>query len=460
MTRFNRIFWLFCLVSLIAACAPASTSTTPEPTRADPTAQARSSTPTASSAPTTVPAPTVAPTKARAATQTSIPPTRTTGPTALPPTAVPAATNTQPAANVGAWTLEIEPLASDFRRPVLVTNAGDGSNRLFVVEQSGRIFILENGQKRAEPFLDLRDKVTTGGNEQGLLGLVFHPDYKNNGLFFVDYSRKGNGDNVVERYHVSSDPEIADPNSAKTLLTIDGLEPNHNGGMLAFGPDGYLYIATGDGGGAGDPHGTTGNGQALDTLLGKILRVDVNAETYTIPPDNPFAGNAAARPEIWAYGLRNPWRFSFDRATGDLYIADVGQGDYEEINFQAASSRGGENYGWRIMEGNHCYKPRTDCDMTGLVKPIYEYTHETGCSVTGGYVYRGKLYPRLDGQYLFADYCTGVVRASARDAAGVWNTRQVTTFDDTISSFGVDEEGELYVVGHGSGTIYRLTLSQ
>jgi glucose/arabinose dehydrogenase len=241
------------------------------------------------------------------------------------------------------------------------------------------------------------------------------------------------------------------------LLTVEGLEPNHNGGMLAFGPDGYLYIGTGDGGSGGDPHGTIGNGQALDTLLGKILRIDVNADTYTVPPDNPFVNQAGALPEIWSYGLRNPWRFSFDRATGDLYIGDVGQGQYEEIDFQPASSRGGENYGWRIMEGQHCFNPRTDCDMTGLVPPIFEYNHDTGCSVTGGIVYRGTKFPWLEGQYIFADYCTGVVRAIARNDAAEWQTRQVTTFDDTISSFGEDEQGEMYVVGHRAGTIYKLT---
>jgi glucose/arabinose dehydrogenase len=381
-------------------------------------------------------------------------------PTALPPTTKPAATNTQRAPNDSSFGLEIEAIAGDFRRPLLVAHAGDGSNRLFVVEQFGRIYILENSQRRAEPFLDIGDKITTAGNEQGLLGLAFHPDYKNNGLFFVNYSRAEDGDNVIERYQVSSDPNIADPNSAKTLLTIDGLERNHNGGMLAFGPDGYMYIATGDGGGGGDPHGPIGNGQALNTLLGKLLRIDVNADTYTIPADNPFAGRSDALAEIWAYGLRNPWRFSFDRATGDLYIADVGQGAYEEIDFQAASSRGGENYGWRIMEGTDCYRPSTDCDLTGLVMPIYAYSHDNGCSVTGGYVYRGKQFPWLDGQYIFADYCTGIVWATARDAGGQWSTRAVTKFDDTISSFGEDEQGELYVVGHGSGTVYKLTSSK
>jgi glucose/arabinose dehydrogenase len=242
------------------------------------------------------------------------------------------------------------------------------------------------------------------------------------------------------------------------ILTIDGAERNHNGGMLAFGPDGYLYIGTGDGGGAGDAHGPIGNGQALNTLLGKILRIDVNADTYRVPDDNPLVGVADALPEIWSFGWRNPWRFSFDRVTGDLYLGDVGQGQYEEVDFQPASSRGGENYGWRIMEGAHCYNSNSDsCNTADLILPIAEYDHDLGCSITGGYVYRGEEFPWLDGQYIFADYCTGIVWVTARDANGEWNTRRVTTFDDTISSFGEDEAGELYVVGHNSGTIYKLT---
>ncbi len=381
------------------------------------------------------------------------PPSETPPPTETP---VPA-----PAADPNAqFSLDLQPIAQGLTRPVLVTYAGDGSNRLFVVEQTGRISILEDGNLSRTPFLDIGDKITTRGNEQGLLGLVFDPHFTENGFFYVNYSRAQDGDNVIERYKVSDDPNVADPNSAKTLLTIDGLEPNHNGGMLAFGPDGYLYIGTGDGGGAGDRHGSIGNGQSLDTLLGKILRIDVNGDPYAVPADNPFVNQAGARSEIWAYGLRNPWRFSFDRATGDLYIADVGQGAIEEVDFQPAASRGGENYGWRLAEGSQCYNPRDNCDTSNLVMPIAEYSHDFGCSITGGYVYRGQEFPVLVGQYLFADYCTGIVWATARDASGTWHTRQVGKFDDTISSFGEDAVGELYVVGHGSGTIYKLTASQ
>ncbi len=439
---------LIVLVAVLVACGDGA---------ATPTAIAPA-TPTQVS-PTT--APTATPTQA----PTQIPPTTTPTITKVPPTATPAPTqpaptSTRPVSNNNSFSISAEPFIGDLTRPVFVTDAGDGTNRLFIVEQSGRILIAENGRLSAEPFLDIRDKITTRGNEQGLLGLAFHPDFKNNGLFYVNYSRVGNGDNVIAEYKVTSDANAADPNSAKTLLTIPGLEPNHNGGMLAFGPDGYLYIGAGDGGGAGDQHGSIGNGQNLDTLLGKILRIDVNGDPYKIPPTNPFVNQANARPEIWAYGLRNPWRFSFDRATGDLYIGDVGQSSKEEVDFQAASSKGGENYGWRILEGDECYDASQNCARPDLVAPIAVYSHDFGCSITGGYVYRGQKYPWLVGQYIFADYCSGIVWATARDAKGRWQTNQVGKFDDTISSFGEDAAGELYVVGHGGGTIYKLTSAQ
>jgi glucose/arabinose dehydrogenase len=436
-----------------AACGVAGSSTTaspaPQPTLARATAAAANSPvpPTDKPLPTSIP-----PTAAATATRPA--------PTDPPTPANAAPTNTQASApSNNSIAVDIQPLVEGLQRPTFITSAGDGTDRLFVVEQVGRIRIIENGKLRAEPFLNIQSKVTTGGNEQGLLGLAFHPDYKNNGLFYVNYSRKGNGDNVIEQYQVSADSNLADANSARVLLTIPGLEPNHNGGMLAFGPDGYLYIGAGDGGGAGDRHGTQGNGQSLNTLLGKILRIDVNGEPYKVPSNNPFVSQNGAQPEIWAYGLRNPWRFSFDRATDDLYIADVGQNSQEEVDFQPASSQGGENYGWRIFEGTRCYDAGLNCDQSGLVPPIATYSHDLGCSITGGYVYRGKQYPQLVGQYFFADYCTGIVWASSRDASGKWNTRQIGKFDDTISSFGEDAAGELYVVGHGSGTIYRLVSS-
>lgn len=456
MRYFIHPVYVLVFAVAIAACGGAASGSTSAPSTA-----AATNVPQVAATDVPTAAPTSEPTDAptAAAPPTGIPPT------ALPPTtatsvASAAATALPPtgASDDSSWTLDIEPVVDGLTRPTFMTHAGDGTNRLFIVEQRGRISILEKGRLRPQPFLDIQSKVTTSGNEQGLLGLAFHPDYKNNGFFFVNYSRKGDGDNVIERYHVSDDANVADAGNGEIVLTIDGFEPNHNGGMLAFGKDGFLYIGTGDGGGGGDNHGRIGHGQALNVLLGKILRIDVNGtQAYSVPPTNPFVNDSAASPEIWAYGLRNPWRFSFDRETGDLYIADVGQGTYEEIDFQAAASGGGENYGWRRMEGNHCYNPRTNCDQNGLVKPIAEYSHDLGCSVTGGYVYRGKQYPWLVGQYIFADYCTGVVWATARDANGTWATRQVTTFDDTISSFGEDQAGELYVIGHRGGTIYKLT---
>lgn len=394
--------------------------------------------------------------------EATLPPATVAEPTALPPTDVPPTETPLPTVgnSSASFTVGVQPLANEFAHPIFVTDAGDGTDRLFVVEQPGQIRIIENGAVLETPFLAIEDKVLSKGNEQGLLGLVFDPQFTENGYFYVNYSSSANGDNIVERYKVSSDPNVADAGSGKKLLEIPGLEANHNGGMLAFGPDGYLYISTGDGGRAGDRHGTIGNGQDLGVLLGKILRIDVRGDPYSVPASNPFVGDAQARPEIWAYGLRNPWRFSFDRATGDLYIGDVGQARYEEVDFQPAASNGGENYGWRLMEGDACYNPAEDCDTTNLVLPVVQYEHGPGCAITGGYVYRGKQYPWLVGQYLFADYCSGQIWAAARDASGEWAMQQVADFRFTISSFGQDAAGELYVAGRDNGTIYKLTSTQ
>jgi glucose/arabinose dehydrogenase len=335
-------------------------------------------------------------------------------------------------------------------RPTYLTHAGD--DRLFVVEQPGRIRIIQNGQLLSQPFLDVTDKVATNGNERGLLSVGFHPNYKTNGQFFIYYTRQPDGAIVVERYAVSKDdPNLADASSAKTILVIPHAQAaNHNGGQLQFGPDGYLYIGVGDGGGAGDRHGPIGNGQDRDVLLGKLLRIDVtNQDTYAIPPDNPFGT------EIWSYGWRNPWRFSFDRATDDLFIADVGQNAYEEVDFQPAASQGGENYGWRIMEGLHCFNPAEGCDQAGLVLPVAEYSHdEGGCSVTGGYVYRGPEYPVLSGAYFFGDYCSGIIWSLQR-AGDQWLMTKQLESGVQISSFGEDVNGELYVFDHG-GAVYQL----
>src|SRR5574340_1144191 len=288
-------------------------------------------------------------------------------------------------------------------KPTHISHAGDGSNRLFITEQEGRVLIVKNGVLLAEPFLDVRDRVSCCG-ERGLLSIAFAPGYRGKGAFYINYTDR-NGDTVVSRYRVSNDRDGADKGSEEVVLAIKQPFANHNGGQLAFGPDGYLYIGMGDGGSANDP---LGKGQKMSTLLGKILRIDVESRTrpYAIPASNPFISQKGALPEIWALGLRNPWRFSFDRESGDLYIADVGQNRYEEVDFQPAASRGGENYGWNIMEGTHCFLAKS-CEVKGLVLPAVEYGHDQGCSITGGMVYRGKTYPRLKGTYLYGDYCSG-----------------------------------------------------
>jgi glucose/arabinose dehydrogenase len=338
-------------------------------------------------------------------------------------------------------------VAAGFSRPLDLQHAGDG--RLFVVEQEGRILIVSEGQTLDPPFLDIRDRVGATALERGLLGLAFHPRFTENGAFYVNYTDR-NGDTVVARFLVSSQPNVADPASEVILLRIDQPFANHNGGVLAFGPDGYLYIGTGDGGSGGDPQG---NGQRLDTLLGKILRIDVDGgSTYAIPPDNPFAAGGGL-PEIWAYGLRNPWRMAFDTATGDLYIADVGQNQWEEVNFQPAGAPGGVNYGWNLREGRHRFAgDRTE----GLIDPVAEYaTRLNGCSITGGVVVRDPGLRAWNGIYLYGDWCSGRVWGLLRDASGEWQTQQLFNTSYNISSFGVDHAGEVYLVDHG-GAVYRL----
>ncbi len=343
-------------------------------------------------------------------------------------------------------------VATGFNRPVDAVHAGDGSGRLFIVEQRGVIHILREGSVFPIPYLDIRDRVGSFANEQGLLGLAFHPRYEENGFFYVNYTDE-NGDTSISRFQVTADRNRADPASEFRLLHVRQPFANHNGGGLAFGPDGYLYIALGDGGSAGDPQG---NGQSLDTHLGKILRVDVDGGSpYAIPPDNPFA-NGGGLPEIWLYGLRNPWRISFDRATDDLYIGDVGQGDWEEINFLPADSPGGANFGWVYFEGNHTYEGNPPANLN-LLFPVAEYDHNNGnCSVTGGFVYRGPSLPEWQGVYLYADFCSGLVWGLARDAAGTWQNRLVFSIPALVSSFGEDEQGEIYLLAF-DGNVYRLT---
>jgi glucose/arabinose dehydrogenase len=338
-------------------------------------------------------------------------------------------------------------------KPTHVTHAGDGTGRLFVTEKPGRIRVVRGGTLLVTPFLSITDRVRSAGGEQGLLSVAFPPGYEDKGYFYVDYT-DNDGDTVVARYHLTADPDVADPGSEEVILTQTQPFGNHNGGQLAFGPDGYLYIGLGDGGGGGDPEG---NAQDPTSLLGKLLRIDVEsgAMPYAIPSSNPYTETAQYENEIWALGLRNPWRFSFDGATGDLYIGDVGQNDYEEIDFQPASSGGGENYGWNIMEGMHCYSSAT-CDQTGLVLPVVEYDHSVGCSVTGGMVYRGTGNPNMDGIYFYGDYCSGRIWGLFRQG-GAWDESLLADTDLTISSFGEDEAGNLYVADFGRGAVYQIT---
>lgn len=356
--------------------------------------------------------------------------------------------------------VRLEPVYSGFQLPVFLTHAGDGSVRSFVVEKTGKIWVIDGGEVQPTPFLDVSGKITTGGNEQGLLGMAFAPDFGESGHFFVNYTDR-QGTTVVERYTVaSSDRNLADSATAFTVLTVPQPASNHNAGMLDFGPDGYLYVPLGDGGAANDRFG---NGQNPDALLGKILRIDVTsdpAQPYVIPADNPFvSADWNGRPvldEVWAIGLRNPWRTSFDRLTGEFWVADVGQNQIEEINVIQPGAPGGENLGWPIMEGARCFNAAT-CDQSGLTLPVVDYTHVGGnCSVTGGYVYRGAQFPQWNGLYFYGDYCSGRIWALAADGSGGWSNVEILDSDLVLSSFGEDEAGELYALDYGSGTIYRL----
>ena len=345
-------------------------------------------------------------------------------------------------------------VASGLNQPEGLMNAGDGSGRLFIVEQAGLIRILKNGAILPTPFLNLTQKVVCCG-ERGLLGVAFHPNYAQNGYFYVDYTEEVSGKTytVIARYNVSpNDPDQADPGSEMRLLHIEQPYQNHKGGQLQFGPDGYLYIGMGDGGSEGDP---LGNGQSLGTLLGKILRIDVDfAEPYAIPADNPFADGGGLA-EIWVYGLRNPWRFSFDHLTGDLYIGDVGQDAWEEIDFLSAGSPGGANFGWNYFEGDYPYRGSPPSDMQ-FVMPVAEYSHSLGDAVIGGYVYRGNQLLDWYGVYLYADYGSGRVWGLLHLSDGSWQNDQLFDTGRHISTFGVDEYGEIYMVDDNDGTILML----
>ena len=363
--------------------------------------------------------------------------------------------------------IRLQPVVKGLEDPVAITHAGDGSGRLFVLEQEGRIRVIHKGKLQPTPLLDISNKISAGG-ERGLLGIAFHPAFIQNGKLYLNYTAKRKKlQTFISEFKLNKSGSI-DPKSERILITIDQPWSNHNGGQLAFGPDDYLYIAVGDGGSGNDPNN---NGQDLSTLLGAILRIDVNKRSdkkpYAIPADNPFINTPKARPEIWAYGLRNPWRFSFDRKTGALYAADVGQDDIEEINIIER----GKNYGWRIMEGPQCTPGvNRDCNQKGYTLPIYSYTHEVGRSITGGYVYRGKALPALCGTYLYGDFVNQAIwglrysNGKVMQHKTLFNPKSMLSlaidyFSDNgmlISTFGEDEDGEVYVAAYQSGVVYRV----
>lgn len=424
------------LVVLLAGCAkaaPLSTSPIIEPGRS-PASPTTNPTPTATLFPD-FPSPTT--------TLDIIPPTEASI-EPLPPTAI---TASLPDISGLAWV----PIVGGLDSPVSLAHAGDGSDRLFVIEQAGKIRVISDARILPDPYLDIRNQVGSQGNEQGLLGLAFHPRFSENGFFFVNFTNQ-NGDTVLSRFTQDpQNPARSDPASQRVLLTVNQPYANHNGGVVVFGPDGYLYLGLGDGGSANDPQG---NGQSLDTLLGKVLRLDVDGgEPYAIPLDNPFV-QGGGRPEIWAYGLRNPWRISFDRQTGDLYIADVGQNKWEEVNYMPAGSSGGVNFGWSYREGLHAFDGRSPTGLL-MVDPVAEYSHTEGCSISGGVVYRGLNLPEMQGVYIYGDFCSGTIWGLVRTITG-WQTGVLFQNAGNITTFGEDENGEVYLADR-NGTIYQLS---
>jgi glucose/arabinose dehydrogenase len=353
--------------------------------------------------------------------------------------------------------VHLEEVATGLTMPVLVTAAPGDTSRLFVVEKRGTVRVLKHGVLLPTPFIDLSSRVTKG-SEQGLLGMAFHPTDNRVVLSFTIAGPDRGGRSRVATFTPGADPDVLDPASEQVVIEVDQPYSNHNGGHVAFGPDGYLYFGLGDGGSGGDPQG---HGQDRNDLLGSLLRLDLDhGLPYSVPASNPFVGTAGARGELWNWGLRNPWRFSFDRANGNLYIADVGQNEWEEVDVQPASSAGGENYGWAVMEGDHCYKSGS-CARAGLTMPAIEYGHGDGCSITGGYVYRGTAIPELAGTYFYGDYCNGWVRSFTYAGGIATNASSWPTLGtkQQITSFGEDARGEIYVV-LASGTIYRIAPGQ
>lgn len=453
----TALFIFLCLFAgllLLSACQPAADSTesvpqtgagdavgqATQPAPADPTATAgvptnipvETETPDGGDTPADTPP--AEPTEVPAATEAGSP--------------VPAGSVTEfPDPNMFTW----QPVATGLRRPLDLIALGDGSGRMLLLEQPGVIRVLDPSGLLPEPFLDIVERVGSSGNEQGLLGIALHPNFLENRFFYLNYTDL-NGDTVVARFTAGDDLLSADPGSEKILLRVPQPYRNHNGGEMVFGPDGYLYIGLGDGGSSGDPQN---NGQSTEALLGSILRIDVDGgDPYGIPADNPFIYGGGA-PEVWAYGLRNPWRFSFDRLTGGLYIADVGQNAWEEINYLPAGSPGGANFGWNYREGTHDYRGPAPAGLE-LVEPVFEYDHSQGCSVTGGYVYRGQALPELRGIYIFADFCSGKVWGLLGAEDGNWRAQEMYQTGMNVSSFGEDADGELYLIDQGSGGVYRL----
>jgi len=363
--------------------------------------------------------------------------------------------------------LTLTPIISGLESPVEIVNSEDSSGRLFIILQSGQVVILDNNNLLEIPFLDIRERVQNSGrqgDERGLLGFAFHPQYASNRFFYVNYTNS-QGNTVISRFTANESFKTAKENSEHKLLTIEQPFSNHNGGQIKFGPDNFLYIATGDGGAAGDPQN---HAQNLQSLLGKILRIDVNGDdfpanqerNYSIPKTNPFIQISTAMNEIWAYGLRNPWKFSFDQLTGALFIGDVGQRQWEEVSWQSPNSSGGENYGWRLMEGNHCFIPENNCPKNDKILPIIEYPHKRGeefigCSIIGGYQYRGASIPQLFGTYLYGDFCSGKIWG-AHKLNGKWETNLLFDTDLSITSFGEDEDGTIYISDLATGSILQL----
>ena len=417
-----------------------------------------SNAPAPTSTPEPASLPTATPASLATATAATVAAAPAETPTAVPPTEAPPLTPA-PVFDPATTQVVLRPVATGLDRPLFATHAGDGSGRLFVVEKPGRIRIVRDGQVAATPFLDLTDRVLSAAYEQGLLGLAFPPNYGETGHFFVNYT-DATGATVVARFTTpAATPDQADPGSEFVVLTFAQPAANHNGGMVAFGPDGYLWIGTGDGGAANDRFG---NGQNPATFLAKLLRLDltsVPSVPYVVPADNPWVAadwdGQDVIDEAWAVGLRNPWRFSFDRVTGDLWLADVGQNQYEEVNLIRAGELGGFNFGWPILEGTHCFQAAS-CDPAGTVLPVLEYSHASGhCSITGGSIYRGPQFPVLHGIYFYGDFCSGVIWAATSTGDG-WTASEVLRSGKSISSFGEDAAGELYLTDLAGG-LYQVT---